>query len=207
MCTTHVVKLIPNMAHFTSLRGNKDAEMPISLYCCAPAKQRRPQILQLVSIPLTAKCSTWHSFCHFLHKAIFHQKLFGPQKEWIFAFRRNTMACPEPRPPKKKKKAIGGALSLATRVYMLAAFFFSVVIYCDRLMANIDFALRTLAQAGWIFRRCCTGKSPHPLDRSSVVWHATSPIPNGKIGFHKPYINTKDIYLGGKFNSNLIWVI
>ena len=81
MCTTHVVKLIPNMAHFTSLRGNKDAEMPISLYCCAPAKQRRPQILQLVSIPLTAKCSTWHSFCHFLHKAIFHQKLFGPQKE------------------------------------------------------------------------------------------------------------------------------
>ena len=50
--------------------------------------------------------------------------------------------------PKKEKKAIGGALSLATRVYMLAAFFFSVVIYCDRLMANIDFALRTLAQAG-----------------------------------------------------------
>ena len=108
--------------------------------------------------------------------------------------------------PKKEKKAIGGALSLATRVYMLAAFFFSVVIYCDRLMANIDFALRTLAQAGWIFRRCCTGKSPHPLDRSSVVWHATSPIPNGKIGFHKPYINTKDIYLGDEVGSStVIW--
>ena len=85
MCTTHVVKLIPNMAHFTSLRGNKDAEMPISLYCCATAKQRRAQILQLVSQPFTAKCSTWHSLCHFLHNAIFHQtKNIGPAKGMNF---------------------------------------------------------------------------------------------------------------------------
>ena len=124
MCTTHVVKLIPNMAHFTSLRGNKDAEMPISLYCCAPAKQRRPQILQLVSIPLTAKCSTWHSFCHFLHKAIFHQKLFGQRKRDEFLhFVETPRYVRNPDPRKRKKKAIGGALSLATRVYMLAAFF------------------------------------------------------------------------------------
>ena len=58
MCTTHVAKLIQNMAHFTSLRGNKDAEMPISLYCCTTTAKRWAQILQLVSIPLTAKCST-----------------------------------------------------------------------------------------------------------------------------------------------------
>ena len=38
-------------------------------------------------------------------------------------------------------------------------FFPSVVIYCDRLMANIDFALRTLA-AGWIFGEMLHRKKP-----------------------------------------------
>ena len=71
------------MAHFTSLRGNKDAEMPISLYCCAPAKQRRASnfatCISTIYREMFDLALSLSFFCTMLF--FIKQKILGLQKE------------------------------------------------------------------------------------------------------------------------------
>ena len=69
------------MAHFTSLRGNKDAEMPISLYCCAPSKQRRASNFATCIYTINREMFDLALFLSFFAQGYFSSKTIRPAKK------------------------------------------------------------------------------------------------------------------------------